>query len=129
MDKIDEINYILNNNYLIPNINNIVYRYWLPRLNTKLSNQIKINAIFLLFNSIDKKWKKSNLNISYTEFILNNYRDYFDEDECKHIINVLNNCKCCKLHEHNCFNSERIYHICLCYSKQLKNIIIYILNY
>ena len=61
MNKIDEINYILNNNYLIPDVNNIVYRYWLPRLNTELSNQIKINAIFLLFNSITSRLDKGQV--------------------------------------------------------------------
>lgn len=121
-------NLILNNKYLIPDLNNIVYRYWLPVLDKNISNEIKIKAIFLLFNSIDKKWKKTNMELSFTDFILDNYLNYFDKNECKHIINVLNNCTCCKYHLNNCNSETTIKHICLCYSKQLKNIIQYIMK-
>lgn len=119
---------ILNNKYLIPDLNNIVYRYWLPVLDKKTSNEIKIKAIFLLFNSMDKKWKKTNMALGFGEFILNKYNNYFREDECNYIIDVLNNCSCCKYHINLCSSKQTNFHICLCYSKQLKNIIQYIIN-
>lgn len=119
---------ILNNQYLIPDLNNIIYRYWLPVLDKNISNEIKIKAYFLLFNSIDKKWKKTDMELSFSDFILNNYFNYFNKDECNHINNVLNKCKCCNYHINQCSSKETISHICLCYSKQLQNIIQYIIN-
>jgi hypothetical protein len=119
---------ILNNNYLIPDLNKIVYRYWIPVLDKNISNEIKIKAIFLLFNSIDKKWKTTNMELSFSNFILNNYFNYFNQDECNHIINVLNKCNCCNYHDKLCSSKQTMPHICLCYSKQLQNIIQYIIN-
>jgi len=121
----DYLNQILNNPHLIPDLNNIVYSYWLPTLDKYSSNEIKIKAFLLLFNTIDKRWRKYSNEILFTDFILNNYRNYFNLDECNYIINVLNNCTCCKYHIKNCVSKHKINHICLCYCKQLKNIIDY----
>lgn len=119
---------ILNNEYLISDLNKIVYMYSRPFLDDTIQIELKIKYIFLLFNSINKQWKSSDINMSFADYILINNNTYFDKEECSRLINILDNCNCCKYHINKCSNTNTFKHICLCYSKQIQNILVYINN-